>query len=436
MNSEMAVEDSMPISSSPSTLSSPSRPFLPYCFSVVLFSLVVMPDSDFQIPPFDFYNDYELNLSTPVASPTDSDGSEGRELAIPEPSDQGPSPPPLLYTITWMMRLRKGRLMKLTDDTIEDVDIAPGAYWTQTLESKVTSEVHERVPEPQYQHHDTIITVSTSKRGEHNFEKCFRKLDIDWKVIEKKLRSWSDSKHSLRVAIVLIYQEDQQFATKKAGRGATKKHTTALEKLVTQQTGTVTGAVWQDVYRLFHCNSKNVCTNYGFYCWIYDSKHYKLDDKLLEQLVDCAEEGIQLKSHADVPERIREMIKTREMEAMQRRKRKARDDLPDRCCCRYRHSHTLLDRADRALAPGAEQVKLNLPMRIDEALLPYSDFLAADVSDGDWKASYRAAGITAKKKGYHLEWLQEEGIMPGIAEQFADREKIMEWAGKCGIITD
>lgn len=63
--------------------------------------------------PFDFFYGYEVDLSTPVASP------QRAGLAVPKPSAQEPPSSPLLYTITWMMRLRKGRLMKLTEDTIE-----------------------------------------------------------------------------------------------------------------------------------------------------------------------------------------------------------------------------------------------------------------------------------------------------------------------------
>lgn len=330
--------------------------------------------------------------------------------------------------------------MKLTDDTIENVDVAPGVYWKDNLESKVMSEAQGRVPEPQYDHHDTIITVSTSKRGEHKFEKPFRKLDIDWQVIENKLRSWSNSKDSLRVTILLIYNESQQApATKKAGRGATKKHIAALDKLVAQQSTTGVGAVWQDIYRLFHCNSKNVCTNFGFYCWIHEDRHYKLDDKFLEQLIDCAEQGVELKSHADVPERIREMIKTREKEDNGRRKRKAAASLSDRlgrCCGHCRHDDAPPDCRDRRHACDVNLIKLNLPMKIDEAPGSYSDWLAAQVVNAEWQASYRAAGKAAIEGGYDLQWfcdnkapgidmLKAAGIMPGIADRFV--KKVTEW---------
>jgi hypothetical protein len=77
---------------------------------------------------------------------------------------------------------------------------------------------------------------------------------------------------------------------------------------------------------------------------------------------------------------------------------------PNRCCSRCRHSDSPPDCPDRGTPRGVDVVKLNLPMRIDEALQPYSASLAAEVSNGDWPASYRAAGVVAMRKGYGLEW--------------------------------
>lgn len=157
-----------------------------------------MPGTDFEMPPFDFNfnndfdNDFEHDFGTPLVSPIESVELQGSEQRTPESSGNGANISPSLCIITRKLRLRKGRLMKLTEDTIEDLDVLPGAYWKGTLKSKLASEVQQRVPEPQYQHNDTIITVSTSKRGVQAFEKPFGKLEINWAVIDNKLRSWSN----------------------------------------------------------------------------------------------------------------------------------------------------------------------------------------------------------------------------------------------------
>jgi hypothetical protein len=388
-----------------------------------------MPDMDFENPFFDIYNDSEFDFRTPVASPAITGRLQGSEQAISESYVEGPSPFPLCYTIDFKMRLRKGRLMKIADETIDNVLVAPGIYWEETLRSKLVSKAQDRVPEPDYEHRETIIIVSTSKRGEPPYKPPSSKQEIDWTEIENKLKSWSNPKHKLRVEFLAIY-ECLKAAPEKAGRGATKKHTAALEKLVAHQKATGAGTVWQEVYQLFHCTSDS-CPN-GFYCWVHDGRHRKLDDKVLDQLIDCAVEGMELRTHADVPDRIRDMIIAREEEDMQRKKRRAAASMPDRCCSHCRHSDNPPHGPDGL-------VKLNLPMPLNEAPKSLSDWLSAQVTDEDWKTAYQAAAEIAVKLGYDLEWLhnnktagagilKEEGIMPGIAEQFVN--KIMEWADK------
>jgi hypothetical protein len=129
--------------------------------------------------------------------------------------------------------------------------------------------------------------------------------------------------------ILFIYKQSQPTGKKgKAGRGATKKHSAALDKLVAQQEASGTRAVWKDVYQVMECNSA-ACTNRGFSCWRHDNKHHKVDSDVMDRLIDCAEEGHKRDNHADMPEGIRELIRTREdeEEACRKRKRKASDPL-------------------------------------------------------------------------------------------------------------
>jgi hypothetical protein len=148
------------------------------------------------------------------------------------------------YTIVWKLQLRKGRVTKLTEDTIEEVDIAPGAYWNEVLKSELATLVKENVPDPQYQPDETTITVSNSKRGVPPYTRRFPKLIIDWADVENKLRSWSHLGDSLKIVVSFIYNESQSTSKKgKAGRGATKKHSAALDNLVAQQEASGTRAV-------------------------------------------------------------------------------------------------------------------------------------------------------------------------------------------------
>jgi hypothetical protein len=137
-----------------------------------------MQDTGFE-SPFDFYDEFELDYSTPVATPFDSPNIHGGpQQLIPESNNEEPDFYPLRYTILWKLQLRKGRIIKLTEDTIEDVIVAPSAYWNEFLESELETVVKDNVPEPQYQSDETTIAVSTSKREEPAFLKRFNKLTV------------------------------------------------------------------------------------------------------------------------------------------------------------------------------------------------------------------------------------------------------------------
>lgn len=89
-----------------------------------------------------------------------------------------------------------------------------------------------------------IYTCCCNSKNVH-FLKRFDKLSIDWRIVENKLRSWSNSGLKLKAAISLIYKEVQPANNgSKTGRGATKKHSAALEKLVARQEASGARAVW------------------------------------------------------------------------------------------------------------------------------------------------------------------------------------------------
>ncbi|OZJ01708.1 hypothetical protein BZG36_05649 [Bifiguratus adelaidae] len=399
-------------------------------------------------PPFDFDDDdFVLDFSTPdpqtlgsqSGNPTGSGGPRRGERAIPESSDKGLDSSSLHYTITWKLQLRKGRITKLTEDTIEDIEVAPGTYWKDVLESELASVVKSKVPEPQYEPDETRTIVSTSKRGEPAFQKRFDKLTIDWTVVENKLRSWSNQGNNLTVAISFIYKESQPTNKEsKTGRGATNKHFAARDKLVARQEASGTRAVWKEVYQLLECSSA-ACTNRGFSCWRNNNKHYKLDSDVMDQLVDYAEEGNKLETHDDVPERIRELIHTRgEEDMMRKRKRRASESLPVtlRLCCHGHHNDASADCPDRpkgkaqSMTRGGRPVRLKFPMPKDEAPKLYSDWLCAQVTNQAWRASYRLASKVTIDKGYDLQRVDAEmlianGVLPGIAIQYASR--VEEW---------
>lgn len=393
----------------------------------------VIQDTGPEIPFFDLNDDFRFDFSTPVTGQNEDLTSPGPTA---EPGERGPDSCPLLYTIAWKLQLRKGRTIKLTEDTIEDVEVAPGAYWNAVLESELATVVESNLPKSQYQPDETTITVSNSKRGEPPFLKRFNKLIIDWTIVENKLRSWSNSGLRLKVAISFIFKEVQPANNGgKTGRGATKKHSAALERLVARQEASGTRAIWRDVYQLFECSSA-ACTNRGFSCWRYNDKHHKLDSDIMGQLVDYSEQGHELRTHADVPERIRELIHIREDEEARRKQRRnasASNPLPVtvRVFC---HGHRDDSSADGCCE--SQQVQIAFPVPEDKAPLLYSNWLTAKVTNEKWREAYRLAGEITVDKGYYLRWLYTHqkdgkdmltasGVLEGVAAQFVSR--VSEW---------
>ncbi|RKL06522.1 hypothetical protein BFJ70_g16989 [Fusarium oxysporum] len=106
----------------------------------------------------------DLDFRTPQLSAIDSPGAS---FASPSPSPNGQRPRlPLLqlddwdpdgtynespptcvhYLIEWKLQLRKGRLSKLTNDTEQNLILAPGAFWETTLKSKVEKLLRQKTP--------------------------------------------------------------------------------------------------------------------------------------------------------------------------------------------------------------------------------------------------------------------------------------------------
>ena len=110
-------------------------------------------DDDSQ--PFDptQWDHQDLDFQTPQLSGITSRPASSFASLSPSPSRQRPSlpllqlgdwdrdntydesPPTCIhYSIEWKLQLRKGRLARLTNDTEQNLVLAPGAFWRTILE--------------------------------------------------------------------------------------------------------------------------------------------------------------------------------------------------------------------------------------------------------------------------------------------------------------
>ncbi|GKU08978.1 unnamed protein product, partial [Fusarium langsethiae] len=168
-------------------------------------------DDDSQ--PFDptQWDHHDLDFRTPQLSGINSRPASSFASLSPSPSSQRPrlpllqlddwdpdsaydeSPPTCIhYSIEWKLQLRKGRLAKLTNDTEQNLVLAPGAFWGTILEAKVERLLRQKSPRGKnYVPEETIIVVSVTDRSERDLTKRFDEFNIDWEMAEVQLCKWS-----------------------------------------------------------------------------------------------------------------------------------------------------------------------------------------------------------------------------------------------------
>lgn len=429
-----------------------------------------MTNLDFDITQW--YNEDDLDFRTPEprtfsssASPADPSPPERGELGLPllQLADWNPnlpyneSPPTCIrYSIEWKLLLKKGRLSKLTNDTEQNLVLAPGAFWNTTLKSKLLQLLEKKTPRNlSYEPDETNVVVSVTDRSQRDLTKRFDEINVNWDVVEDQLRAWShllrDGKR-LRINISFIYKETSQSTTVKAQQGSGRGGATALQlaertDLLEKQEALGQATVWKEVYSLMRCTGAP-CQ--GPYCWRDpDSKtHYKLDTSVLTKLVDHAEEGHTLRTHQDVPPRIRELIYAKELQDTERRKRKRQASFSDgpppihitnilpRC------DQGPVDPSDRLITESRKvecawhAVKLDIPGPRDGAVKRYCEWHCRNVTAPEWQEGFRVACKIVLDEGLDLERLHaaqaveaksltEMGVKRGIAIQFVS--KVKEW---------
>jgi hypothetical protein len=300
-----------------------------------------------------WYNEDNYDYRTPDLPPLDSRSTSPTQtnqqrvppgLPLLQLADWNPSlpydesPPTCIhYSIEWKLLLKKGRLAKLTNDTEQNVVLAPGAFWDRTLKPKLQQLLEKKTPRNKcYEPDETNVVVSVTDRSERDLTRRFDELEIDWDTVEQQLMAWSyllrDGKR-LRIEISFIYKENTPPVAVRIQQSRRRRGVTALQlaeraELLEDQEASGLTTVWKEVYSLMRCPGPP-CQ--GTYCWRDpDSrKHYKLDTSVLTKLVDYAEEGNGLRTHGDVPPWIRELIYAKEQQDSERRKRKRQASVSD-----------------------------------------------------------------------------------------------------------
>ena len=76
---------------------------------------------------------------------------------------------PFLLLLLVELLLKKGRLSKLTNDTEQNLALAPSAFWTTTLKSKLLQLLEKKTPRnTSYESDETNIVVSVTDRSQRD----------------------------------------------------------------------------------------------------------------------------------------------------------------------------------------------------------------------------------------------------------------------------
>ena len=238
-----------------------------------------MTNLDLDISQWHTYNEDDLDYRTPDLPVFDNRGTSPAHANQPQIDRPGlpllqladwdpnlpynESPPTCIhYSIEWKLLLKKGRLAKLTNDTEQNLVLAPGAFWDQILKSKLQQLLMKKTPRNKcYEPDETNVVVSVTDRSQRDLTKRFDELQIDWEVVEDQLMAWShllrDGKR-LRIDVSFIYKEATQPVAVRTQQSTRRGGVTAIqlaeraELLEEHETSGLT-TVWKEVYSLMRC---------------------------------------------------------------------------------------------------------------------------------------------------------------------------------------
>ncbi|KAM0346535.1 hypothetical protein ACHAO7_012046 [Fusarium culmorum] len=347
------------------------------------------------------------------------------------------------YLIEWKVKLNNRCISK---DTEPDVVLAPGAYWTKFLRSKLDKLAKKKLPPNRTFHvDDTDIAVSVNYRGEEDLATRSDGLDIDWKIIESKLQAWShlllDGKR-LKISLSFNYIETSQSGSVVVrGRGGRSATTCQLAEraidIGEEETASAEPAVWRKVYDFFRCTG-SPC-GLGPHCWVdtVGKKHYKLKTHHLRALIEYVRLGNTVESHDDVPPDVRDLLYAEEEQSIQR-KRKRRSSSTDARPVNItnviptRAGHSSDDHDVRTPSGSVEGSPyalkyLGIPGMRDVNVNKYCIWHCSKNANTVWKMEYKKACDLTLDEGLDLEQIRldqdaqffvDKGVKKGIAKRW------------------
>lgn len=136
------------------------------------------------------------------------------------------------YRIEWRVTINN---REVSQDTEEDVVLAPSAFWQWSLEKNLEKVLRRKTPRHRrITADDTVITVLTTDRTKRKLTKQFDNTDIIWTAIEKQLLIWSDllvRGKELTLKISFNYVDDRRSSSA-IGRKGEKRGKSSVTSII------------------------------------------------------------------------------------------------------------------------------------------------------------------------------------------------------------
>jgi hypothetical protein len=217
------------------------------------------------------------------------------------------------YSIEWKLALNK---RVETNDTEQNLVLAPSAFWLKTLKPKLEKIIGEKFsPSQRVRPDDTAIIVAVNDRSEHNLTKRFEKTNIDWASIEDQLRDWDylfRAGKKLRLLITFYHVGESRSSPKKGdkrGSSATQRMQADMERQLDAERSSGVSDAWRHVYQLMRCRDKSCKQGPHGLEDIATQKHYSLTTHHLQSLIDFVHDGGALRTERDIPRWFQDQLK-------------------------------------------------------------------------------------------------------------------------------
>lgn len=327
------------------------------------------------------------------------------------------------YDFRWKISQRENiRARHVCSDTDPDLVLAPSDFWKVNFQARLESLLRDedKFPGDIYTCEETIIEILIERSRQRGLTKRYKKLEINWQIVDKHLEGLGDlfSKgRKITFSIEFVYKEVIGDSTTAKGKKK-KKSATEAQKL---QRAADAG-LWNRVYERYRCRGKH-CKQ-GPHCWPDErGNHYELLPGQLEEIVyhikGNMEEG-EKEEDVDVNIEIPANILKNVLDNS--RKRKA-DSSTDCRHCKVHVSETIPGE-DPGDVEGDRQAKLE----------EYCNWGLTQVESDRWRNALQIANQVAIDQFLELntilrhpkvvaELMVKNGVRPGIALQFVSNIK-------------